>query len=212
MYNQFMMLLNHMIMTSSKFLLGSKVLRMSFKEQLSEGLVKGQSLSSEDAAKAKYGFKVIYINLTKTIIMVIVAALLGILKEVCILFSAYLVVRLFGFGSHSNSSIKCTIVGLIEFIGFTYLAIKIQPFTIPVCIALAVVCLTIFFIWAPVETAKRPISDKRKRIFKTETIVLSVILFVTAVLIGDNVYRNLIIMGVALEAFIMLPPVRKLIE
>lgn len=185
---------------------------MSFKDQLSEEILKGQSLSSEDTEKAKYGFKVLYINLTKTIIMVIAAALLGILKEVCILFSAYLVMRLFGFGSHSSSSIKCTIVGLVEFIGFTYLAIKIQPFTIPVCIALSAACLIIFFIWAPVETAKRPISDKRKRIFKIETMVLSVILFVTAVLIGNNVYRNLIITGVALESFIMLPPIRKLIE
>lgn len=192
--------------------LGSKVLRMSLKEQLSEWFLKGQSLSSEDAEKAKYGFKVIYINLTKTVIMVILSALLGILKEVCILFSSYLVVRLFGFGPHSDSSIKCTIIGLIEFIGLTYLAIKIQPFTIPVCIALAVACLIIFFIWAPVETAKRPISDKRKKEFKIKTIVLSVILFTVAVLIGSNVYRNLIIMGVALESFIMLPPVRILIK
>lgn len=185
---------------------------MSLKQQLKKRIWNSQSLSSEDAEKAKYGFKVIYINLTKTVVLVILSAILGILKEVCILFSAYLIVRLVGFGPHSNSSIKCTIVGLVEFIGFTYLAIKIQPFTISVCIVMAVSYLIIFFIWAPVETEKRPISNKRKRVFKIETMIFSIVLFIVAIFMRETIYRNLIIMGVALEALIILPPMRKLIK
>ena len=101
---------------------------------------------------------------------------------------------------------------MTSFIGGTYLAISIEPLSIVVSVLLCCVCITIFVIYAPIETDKHPISEQRKSLFKKAIIITTIALFIFSLCMGETVYRNLIIIGVMLEAYIMLPPIKKIIK
>lgn len=184
---------------------------MTFIDKFSKTISTNVGLSAEEHEIMKYGLKVLYTNIGKTIVLVLFTILLGIFKETAILFGSFLLVRATGFGVHSNHTTKCTIVGLIQFVGSTYIAMFCMPFSIITSIVLYVLSMSIFVIWAPVETLKRPISNKRKKIFKGITLLSTSILFFISQGLGEVLYRNLLIMGFFVEAITMLPPIRKLI-
>ena len=184
---------------------------MSFSNWFMNKLTSQIKLSDKDFAMVKYGCDVLYINFSKTFILFICAVVLGILRETAFLLCIFSCVRATGFGYHSNNTVKCTIIGLIEFIGFTYVAILSEPFSITISCVVYLICMMVFLKWAPVETAKRPIRKQRKRLFKVLTLAIATSLFVLALWIGHGLYRNLIIMGVLMEAVCVLPPMKKII-
>ena len=79
---------------------------MSFINRCTEKIAKQACLSVVDRELMNYGFKVIYINVSKTLLLFICVMMLNILKEAAILFCAFVCVRLSGFGVHSESTIK----------------------------------------------------------------------------------------------------------
>lgn len=184
---------------------------MSFSNWSTEKISKHHKLSDDEYQKTKYGFDILYINLSKTTILLLLTIILGITKETLLLLGAFTCVRSAGFGYHSNNTIKCTVLGVVEFIGFTYVAILFPPFSILVSSVICFVCIIIFSLYAPVETAKRPISNSRKGYFKIMTLIISICLFSISIYIGKNLYRNLIVMGISLEAVSILPLMKRLI-
>lgn len=184
---------------------------MSFINKCARFIAATAELKNDDYELMRYGLSILYINLSKTFLLLLCAAILNIEKEVLILFCSFSCVRASGFGAHSNSTVKCTIIGLIEFIGSTYIAILMDPLTLMSCTVLYAVSTIIFTVYAPVETQKRPISDLRKRIFKITSLVTATIMFIISLYIGETIYRNLIIIGILLESIIILPPVRQII-
>ncbi len=185
---------------------------MSFIYKCANAIASAAKLDDEKKELMSYGMKVLYINISKTLILITAAILLGILKETTMLFISYACVRTVGFGVHSNNTVKCTIIGLVEFIGGTYLSISIQPFSVISCVIIFLLSLLIFNIYAPIETSKRPISALHKRRFKTAVFIIATIMFIIALCIGKTVYRNLIITGVLLEAISMLPLMRRILQ
>ena len=184
---------------------------MSFSKWFMNKVANQIKLSDEDYEVVKYGCDVLYINFSKTLILFICTVILNIVKETIFLLFIYSCVRLTGFGYHSNNTVKCTIIGLIEFIGFTYVAILSTPFSIALSGFVYFICMIVFLKWAPIETAKRPIHEKRKRIFKVLTLLIATALFVMALIVGEGPYRNLIIMGILLEAVNVLPPMKNIL-
>lgn len=171
-----------------------------------------QKLNKENYQKVKYGFDILYINFSKTVVLLLLTVILGIAKETFLLLCSYICVRFSGFGYHSNNTVKCTIVGLIGFVSFVYVAILVEPFNIVVMGIIYLLCITMFLIFAPVETINRPIGKARKKYFKVVTSITATILFFIAFYIGENLYRNLIVMGISLEAVMVLPMMKKIIR
>lgn len=184
---------------------------MSISKWSTEKISNYQKLSEENYQKVKYGFDILYINFSKTAVLLLLTIMLRITKETFLLLCSFTCVRFSGFGYHSNNNLKCTVVGIAGFVFFTYIAISLNPFNILVVSVIYLFCIVIFFAYAPVETKKRPIGTARKRYFKKVTFVTSTVLFFIAVYIGENVYRNLIIMGILLEAIMILPIMKKII-
>ena len=160
----------------------------------------------------KYGIDIININISKTAVLIILSVILGIVKETLLLLSVFTCVRLSGFGYHSNNTIKCTVIGIIGFISSVYMAIMLKPINIIVGMVVYLICLIIFLRYAPIETMKRPIGNSRKKFFKKITVITATCLFIVAFCIGENVYRNIIIIGISLEAVMILPIMKIIIQ
>ena len=120
------------------------------------------------------GLESIYITITKTIIIFIIAYFLGLAKELIILLIFYNLIRATAFGLHATKSSYCLISSTLIFIGTAYLCkLLIIPFYIK--ILLCIINILLIYKWSPADTEKRPIvSKKRREIYKTLSTIIAI--------------------------------------
>lgn len=164
-----------------------------------------KDLSQRDIDKIKYGLEGLYLTITKLIFIIIVSIILGIWKETLLLILIFNGIRLTAFGVHAKRSIDCLISSTLFFILFPILCIKL---TIPLIIKVILfIPLTVLIgIFAPADTEKRPLINKKKRkIYKMLSIMISIIYMTIAIVIKDNILSNCFIFAIVIQIIIMLP-------
>lgn len=164
-----------------------------------------KDLSQRDIDKIKYGLEGLYLTITKLIFIIIVSIILGIWKETLLLILIFNGIRLTAFGVHAKRSIDCLISSTLFFILFPILCIKL---TIPLIVKIILfIPLTVLIgIFAPADTEKRPLINKKKRkIYKILSIILSIIYMTIAIVIKDNTLSNCFIFAIVIQIIIMLP-------
>ena len=164
-----------------------------------------KDLSQRDIDKIKYGLEGLYITITKLIFIIIVSIILGIWKETLLLILIFNGIRLTGFGVHAKRSIDCLISSTLFFILFPILCIKL---TIPLIVKIILfIPLTVLIgIFAPADTEKRPLINKKKRkIYKILSIIISIIYMTIAIVIKNNTLSNCFIFAIVIQIIIMLP-------
>lgn len=164
-----------------------------------------KDLSQRDIDKIKYGLEGLYLTLTKLIFIIIISIILGIWKETLLLMLIFNVIRLTGFGVHAKRSIDCLISSTLFFILFPIICIKL---TIPLIVKVILfIPLTVLIgIFAPADTEKRPLINKKKRkIYKILSIIISIIYMTIAIVIKDNTLSNCFIFAIVIQIIIMLP-------
>lgn len=164
-----------------------------------------KDLSQRDIDKIKYGLEGLYLTITKLIFIIIVSIILGIWKETLLLMLIFNVIRLTGFGVHAKRSIDCLISSTLFFILFPIICIKL---TIPLIVKIILfIPLTVLIgIFAPADTEKRPLINKKKRkIYKMLSIMISIIYMTIAIVIKDNTLSNCFIFAIVIQIIIMLP-------
>lgn len=164
-----------------------------------------KDLSQRDIDKIKYGLESLYLTITKLIFIIIVSIILGIWKETLLLILIFNGIRLTAFGVHAKRSIDCLISSTLFFILFPILCIKL---TIPLIVKIILVIpLTVLIgIFAPADTEKRPLINKKKRkIYKILSIIISIIYMTIAIVIKDNTLSNCFIFAIVIQIIIMLP-------
>lgn len=164
-----------------------------------------KDLSQRDIDKIKYGLEGLYLTITKLIFIIIVSIILGIWKETLLLILIFNGIRLTGFGVHAKRSIDCLISSTLFFILFPILCIKL---TIPLIVKIILfIPLTVLIgIFAPADTEKRPLINKKKRkIYKILSIIISIIYMTIAIVIKDNTLSNCFIFAIIIQIIIMLP-------
>ena len=164
-----------------------------------------KDLSQRDIDKIKYGLEGLYLTITKLIFIIIVSIILGIWKETLLLILIFNGIRLTGFGVHAKRSIDCLISSTLFFILFPIICIKL---TIPLIVKVILfIPLTVLIgIFAPADTEKRPLINKKKRkIYKMLSIMISIIYMTIAIVIKDNTLSNCFIFAIVIQIIIMLP-------
>ena len=164
-----------------------------------------KDLSQRDIDKIKYGLEGLYLTITKLILIIIVSIILGIWKETLLLILIFNGIRLTSFGVHAKRSIDCLISSTLFFILFPILCIKL---TIPLIVKIILfIPLTVLIgIFAPADTEKRPLINKKKRkIYKMLSIMISIIYMTIAIVIKDNTLSNCFIFAIVIQIIIMLP-------
>lgn len=164
-----------------------------------------KDLSQRDIDKIKYGLEGLYLTITKLIFVIIVSIILGIWKETLLLILIFNGIRLTSFGVHAKRSIDCLISSTLFFILFPIICIK---FSIPLIVKVILfIPLTVLIgIFAPADTEKRPLINKKKRkIYKMLSIMISIIYMTIAIVIKDNTLSNCFIFAIVIQIIIMLP-------
>lgn len=154
----------------------------------------------------KYGLETVYLTIVKTIVFIIIAILLSTIKELLLFMLLYGILRLTGFGVHAQKSIHCWISSITIFILIPIL-IKYVPTNIYILYTISIISIILLSIYAPADTPKRPLINKKKRIiYKVLTILVSILYFILIIFIKDNLsLTNTLFYSLLLESFLVTP-------
>ncbi len=175
-------------------------------------LKKYQSYSDEDLEKLQYGLEGIYLTITKIVIIITLAILLNMLKEIIILLLLVNIIRYFGFGIHAKTSLECLITSLLLFIVLPILFIRTN-INYNFVVILAIISLISFIPFAPADTVKRPFYNKKKIIIrKILTISIGVIYFVSSMYIKNKSLSLLLLTAIIIQAIVINPITYKIMK
>lgn len=139
--------------------------------------------TEEDMEKLKYGLEGIYLTITKTVVIIILAIVFGILKEMLCILLLFNIIRYFAFGFHAKKSWHCLVMSSTLFVGLPLLIFYLHPSFLVKAI-ISTISTIIIMIFAPADTVKRPLPNKKKRLIRklastTIAIIYTVILLIT---------------------------------
>ena len=142
--------------------------------------------SDERLQELKYGLSIIYILVTKSVVIFSIAYFLGLFKELFILMIIYSLVKRYSYGMHMPGSLSCFIASSIVFIGSCYIA---KEFIIPMGFKtiFGLFSIIYMFIYSPADTEKKPIvNPKFRRKLKIKSTLIAAIVYVCSLLISDS--------------------------
>ncbi|MBW9159446.1 accessory gene regulator B family protein [Clostridium tagluense] len=170
------------------------------------------NLNSSEMEKLYLGIIIIFLNILKLLFVAIVSFFIGMIKEVLILFIMFGTLRLTAAGIHLKSSLGCTIVSLIVFIGSAYLTIK-YPLSIPLTCIVSIICTVLLYKYSPADTENRPILEKehRKKLKIKATVTALILIFINLLLLNKALF-NLTMFALLLQSFSILPCTYKLLK
>ena len=173
-------------------------------------ITKYNDYTEKDIKKLRYGLEGLYLTITKTIIILILALVLKIFVEVISIIVLFNLIRYFGFGFHAEKSWQCLLMSIFNFIiiPLCLLNIKISIF---MSLIISLICILGFLLWAPADTVKRPLYDKRKRIFrKFFTIIIGITFSVLSIFLIN--YRAIILSALIIQFIIINPLTYKIMN
>lgn len=163
-------------------------------------------------AEIKYGLEGLYLTITKTIVIFTLTLLLGIFKEMLIMLMVFNILRKTGFGIHAKKSWQCWVSSLSIFIMLPYIA-KLVIIPITIKYILGIISIIVMILYAPADTVKRPLINKKKRlIWKTLSVIDCSILVIILLLSKDNTISNLLLFGVYTEVALINPITYKIFK
>lgn len=130
------------------------------------GFIKKYSDFSEtDLNKINYGVEGIYLTISKIIIILLIGFIFNYLDIIILTLLFFNILRFFAFGLHARKSIHCLILSIIEFniIPLIFIYFDINNTFI---ILVGLFSFISFLLFAPSDTEKRPLTNKRKRIIR----------------------------------------------
>ena len=181
-------------------------MKKRFLNKIKNGITKQYPNYSKDKIdEIMYGIEGIYMLITKTIIIFILAMILGIFKELLYLLISFNFIRLFAFGMHANKSYICLIFSSLLFLLGAFMC-KYIIFNKYMLYILYFIAFIIIAIYAPADTKKRPLIKRNKRIkFKVLSLMIVTLYFILTLFIKDNLIINSLIIGIIIECILILP-------
>ena len=166
--------------------------------------------NEEKIEQIEYGLAGLYLAISKTIVIFIIAALLGILKELIIFTLIYNIIRMPSFGMHASNSTWCLIASTTMFISFSYLSTLIN-IPINIKLILGIIGIIIVFKNSPADTEKRPIiNPKRRLIYKLISSLISVTFVILSLVVQNNFWSNCFLLSLLLQSIMIMPTTYKI--
>ena len=185
-------------------------MKQLFLENSMNFICKYQSISDYDKKKVKYGLEGLYLTITKMVLLTILALLLNMFKEFILVVVFFNVIRYTGFGFHAEKSYQCLLFSTFNFIAIPFLLLHIQLsnfFVYTIC----AICIFHYLLFAPADTKKRPLSNKRKRIIrKIITVMIGFIYTLMIILLNNTYWTSIILSTMIIQAIIISPLIYRL--
>lgn len=160
---------------------------------------KGKNFDEDKIIELKYGLEILYINLTKIIVVICLAIILKITKQVFLFFIFYAMLRTFGFGLHAKSSLACWLITIPTFVILPYV-FSILRFSLITRLIIVIACFDNFVFCAPADTSKRPFVNKKKRISFKIVILLLTVFYCIYIVFGKNeIIINMLLLSLIVE-------------
>ena len=173
----------------------------------STGLIKQYYPETDDIKmeEYKYNLEGFYLTISKMLIIIPIAIILNVFKELLILLLAFNLIREQAHGLHATKSWICLLSSTLVFIGIPLIAKSIIiPFIYKIIIS--IIGLILIGIYAPADTKKAPIIKKEKRKkLKIKSIIYTIFLIILSLIIKNSTISNLIIFSIWLEVILILP-------
>lgn len=167
-------------------------------------LKNNSDFSQDDIDKMKYGIEGIYLTITKLVVICILGIILGIIKEIVILLLFYNVLRFFGFGYHAKGSKQCLLFSITFFVLLPLLSVK-SILTFKYKGVILSLCLINFLLFAPSDTKKRPMINKKKKLIRKTLLILVTILYSVLTFKVESGLASLIIIAIVIESIMVNP-------
>ena len=122
------------------------------------------------------------------------------------------IIRYFGFGIHAKKSSECLITSLILFImlPFVFLTFNISK---KILFIISTISILSFFLFAPADTIKRPLKNKKKRtIRKILTIIVGIIYLLCGSIINNYTISTLFFLAIIIQSIVINPITYKLMR
>lgn len=185
-------------------------MRSKIINSIMEQIKKYNNFDNIKLQEIKYGLETVYLTIVKTIIFILLAILLKTIKELLLFMLFYGIIRLTGFGVHAKKSLHCWISSILIFVIIPIL-IKYVTLNNYVIYLISIISIIILAIYAPADTPKRPLINKKKRIiYKVLTTLISLGYLITIVLIKNKIIINTLLYSLLLECFLVTPFIYKL--
>ncbi len=170
------------------------------------------SIDKTKLEEIRYGLEGLYLTITKTIVIFALTIILGTFKEMLIMLFIFNILRKTGFGIHAKKSWQCWVSSLSIFVIFPYIAkLAILPKLLK--IILSMISIAVMFLYAPADTYKRPLINKKKRmIWKTLSVINCSIMSIILIIIKDNTLSNLLLFGIYTEVALINPITYKIFK
>lgn len=169
-------------------------------------------ITDEKLEIIEYGLVSIYLLVSKFLIIIAIAGIFGIIKELLIFTFLYSIIRLTSFGLHASKSWICLIMSTVMFIGAPIICSNI---TIMNCLKLVIGIIVTLFILknSPADTHKKPIvNPKRRKFFKIISTIISIIYVGLSLIIKNNFISNCFIISLVCQALLISPTIYKLFK
>ena len=168
-------------------------------------LTRYNNYSSEEIKKLQYGLEGIYLTITKTLIILFLGLLLGILSKVIIVLIFFNIIRYFLFGFHAEKSFECLILSIFNFILIPFVFLQINT-SLFVKLTICILSLLCFLAFAPADTPKRPLKDKKKRVLrKVLTMLVGTIYTIFAIIFKNHYISDLIVCSLIISVIVVNP-------
>lgn len=169
-------------------------------------------LNETKLAEIEYGLVAIYLLITKLVIILILAYIIGIFKEVIIFSFLYSIIRSPSFGIHASKSWICLLTSSIIFLGVPYLCL-ILHITLEIKLILGIIASLFILKNSPADTHKRPIINQtRRKIYKTISIIIALSFSLLSLIITNNYISNCLIFALITQCFIISPLIYKIFK
>lgn len=160
----------------------------------------------------EYGLEGLYLTFTKIIVITCLALVLGIFKQTLLLIIFYNIIRFSAFGLHAKKSSHCLVISLSLFIGGVYICDYIY---IPLIIKsiISIICILLMAKYAPADTEKRPLINKKKRTrYKTLSVLSSTIFAILIVIFSEYSISSYLLFGMFGATLMVLPISYKILD
>lgn len=175
-------------------------------------ILKYYPLEGKKHDKTKYGLETIYSLVIKTSVIFVCSLLLNTLKETFILIVVYTILRCFSFGLHASKNVYCWIstLAIYTIIPLFIKYIQLSQYFLVISGVIGIIFLLLF---APADTAKRPlINPKKRKMDKILSVILGIIVTALMVITDNKIIINSCSLALILQAIMINPLTYKLLN
>ena len=166
-------------------------------------ITKYNNYTEKDIKKLRYGLEGLYLTVSKCLVIFLISLLLNFFVELIIIVFLYNLLRFFGFGFHAEKSWQCLIISIFIFNIVPFIIFKLS-LNLYIIISFSIICLIGYLLWAPADTIKRPLKNKKKKfIRKVVILILGIIYTIIAILFKD--FSKYLLSAMIIELLVVSP-------